>query len=126
MSRAAAVVIASTVLAGCGSSGHESSPPSPKLPAQPAAQLAQESDQVAATLDAGDACGALAKARQLQTDTIRLINAGQVPGPFQEQLGSAVTDLVGRIRCVPSPPAYQGHGEGNGHGKHQGKQGEGD
>ncbi len=74
---------------------------------------------MAAALDAGDACRALGEAQQLQQDTIRLINEGRVPGPFQEHLQAAVGDLVARIDCAA-------HGKGKGHGKHKGKHGEGD
>ena len=119
MTRTAAVVIASAALAGCGSSSERSAPAPPALPKQLAADLAQRSDQVAATLDAGDACRALDEAQHLQEDTIRLINERRVPAPFQEHLQSAVGDLVARINCAPP-------GHGKGHGKHKGKHGEGD
>jgi len=121
MTRTAAAVIASAALAGCGSSSERSAPAPPTLPTKLAADLAQRSDQVAATLDAGDACRALDEAQHLQQDTIRLINEGRVPGAFQEHLQAAVGDLVARIDCAP--PA---HGKGKGHGKHKGKHGEGD
>jgi len=122
MTRAAAVVVATLVLAGCGSSGHRAASPPPKLPIKPAADLAQRSDRVATALDAGDPCRALGEAQQLQQDTIQLINEGRIPAPFQEYVSSAVADLLARINCVP--PDHQGHGKGKGHGKH--KHGEGD
>jgi hypothetical protein len=125
MTRAAAVVVATAVLAGCGSSGGRPSPAPPKLPRALAAQLAQRSDNVAAALDAGNPCGALDQASRLQQDTIRAINEGRVPGPLLENLSSTVSDLVGRIKCIP--PVEEEHGKhGKGKGKHKGKHGDGD
>lgn len=58
----------------------------------------------------------------LQAQTIAAINARQVPGAFQEPLTSTVTDLVSRIRCVPSAPTHEERGKGKkkGHDKHEG------
>jgi hypothetical protein len=64
--------------------------------------LASRSDEVAQALAGGDHCRALSLAQQLQQETIAAINAGRVPGAFQEQLGSAVGDLLSRIQCVPA------------------------
>ncbi len=125
MTRAAAVLIATAVLAGCGSSGERPAPVAPKLPRALAAELAQRSDAVAAALDQGDECAALDQAKRLQHDTMQAINEGRVPGAFRENLGPAVADLVERIECTP--PAEEEHGErGKGKGKHKGKHGEGD
>jgi hypothetical protein len=58
---------------------------------------------------------------------VAAINAGRVPGPYQEQLGSSVADLVERITCVPpAPPAEEQKKHEHGKGKHKGKHGEGD
>jgi hypothetical protein len=65
----------------------------------------------------------LSLAQQLQRETVSAINNRRIPGAFQEQLGSAVGDLVSRISCVPAENTHeQGHRKGK--GKH--KQGEGD
>jgi hypothetical protein len=109
-------------LAGCGSSQHPQRA-QPKLPARVANQLAAQSDRVAAALDRGDACRALDEARRLQQATVDAINAGRVPAAFQEQLGSATSDLLNRIVCVRPPPAptkEHGHGKGKHKGKHEG------
>jgi hypothetical protein len=82
----------------------------PKLPGAIAAALSARSDGVAHALAVGDPCRALAVARQLRRETIAAINARRVPGPFQEQLGSTVNDLVARIRCVA--PSTGGHDNG--------------
>ena len=121
MSRTAALVIAAAVLAGCGASNRRPPAP-PKLPAAVVTDLAARSDQVAAALDQGNACQALDTANALQQDTIRLINEGRIPGPFQEELSSTVGDLAARITCVP--PAKD-HGKHKGRDKHKGN-GEGD
>jgi hypothetical protein len=71
---------------------------------------------------AGDSCGALSLAKQLQGETIAAINGGRVPGAFQEQLASTAGDLVSRIQCVP---VENKHDRGKHKGKHK-KQGEGD
>ena len=69
---------------------------------------------MAQTLAAGDSCRALSLARQLQQETVAAINAGRIPAPFQEQLGSTVGDLVSRIQCVPVTKPQDG-------GKHKRK-----
>ncbi len=84
--------------------------------------LASRSDAVAQALAAGDQCRALSLAQQLQQETVAAINAGRVPGAFQEQLGSTVGDLVSRIQCVP---AAKPHDSGKHKGEHK-KKHEGD
>lgn len=127
-----AVVAAAIAAAGCGGHDHTKAAQRvrPKLPHMLAVQLAAASADVARRLDAGDTCGALARARSLQQRTIDAINAGRIPGPLQEPLQSAVTDLAARIRCTPlvSPPAAppakkHGHGHDD-HGKHKGHDGD--
>jgi hypothetical protein len=78
---------------------------------------------VAQALAAGNPCRALNVAQRLQQETVAAINAGRVPGPFQEHLGSTVADLVARIRCVR--PALKGHDNAKHKGKEKKKQ-EGD
>lgn len=69
-----------------------------------ASELAQRSDAVAAQLDGGDPCGALAEAQSLQQETIAAINEGRVPPRYQEELSSAVAALAASIACEPPPP----------------------
>jgi hypothetical protein len=106
---------AALCLAGCGSGSEQRAAPQPRLPGPVATALASRSDEVARALTAGDSCRALGLAQQLQRDTIASINAGRVPGAFQEQLGSTVGDLVSRIQCVP---AEEKHDRGKHKGKH--------
>jgi hypothetical protein len=96
-----AALAAALCLAGCGSGSEQRVAPQPKLPAPVVKALASRTDELAQTLAAGDSCRALTLARQLQQETIAAINAGRIPGPFQEHLGSTVGDLVSRIECVP-------------------------
>jgi hypothetical protein len=115
-----AVLAVAFCLTGCGSgSGHRVAP-QPKLPAPVASALASWSDEVAQALAGGDQCRALSLAQQLQRETIAAINAGRVPGAFQEQLGSTVGDLISRIECVPpvKPPESPKH-KGKGKKKHE-------
>ena len=100
-SEVGAALAAALCLAGCGSGSEHRVAPPPKLPHAVASALASRSDEVARTLTAGDSCRAASLAQRLQQETIAAINGGQIPGAFQEQLGSTVADLVSRIRCVP-------------------------
>jgi len=109
-----AALAAALCLAGCGGGSQHRAAPQPKLPPPVATALASRSDDVAQTLAAGDSCRALTLAQQLQQETVAAINAGRVPAPFQEQLGSTVGDLVARIRCVPAVKPHDS-------GKHKGK-----
>jgi hypothetical protein len=109
-----AALAAALCLAGCGSGSERRVAPQPKLPAPVASALASHSDEVAQALAGGDHCRALTLAQQLQDETIAAVNAGRVPGAFQEQLGSTVADLVSRIQCVPAAKPLD-------NGKHKGK-----
>ena len=99
-----------------------------RLPAGLAADLAARSDTVAARLEEQDACGARGEARRLRSEAIAAVNAGRVPGAFQEELLASVNALVESIQCVPAPPADDETGEdededddGEGRGKEKGK-----
>ena len=101
-------------LAGCGSGSEQRAAPQPKLPAAAASALASRSDEVARALAGGDECRALSLAQRLQRETIAAINAGHIPGAFQEHIGSTVGELVSRIRCVPPATPHD-------NGKHKAK-----
>ena len=109
-----AAIATALCLAGCGSGSNQRVAPQPKLPAPVASALASRSDEVAQALAGGDHCRALSLAQQLQQETIAAINAGRVPGAFQEQLGATVGDLLSRIQCVPAAKPRDS-------GKHKGK-----
>ena len=125
-------------MGGCGSGAERAAPPPPpRLPAGLAAQLASQSDQIAALLAAEDSCGALEAARTFRKDAIAAINAGRVAARFQEPLIGAANDLPLRIHCSPRAapanadenrehdrkPNKHGndeHGHGHGHEKGDG------
>ncbi len=118
-----AALAAALCLAGCGSGPEHRAAPQPRFPRPVAAALASRSDEVERALTAGDSCRALSLAQQLQRETVAAINHKRIPGAFQEQLGSAVGDLVSRISCVPVEHTHD-KGKHKGKGKH--KHGEGD
>ena len=117
-----AALAAVLCLAGCGGGSERRAAPQPSLRQPVAAALASHSDEVARALTAGDPCLARSLAQQLQRETIAAINAGRIPGAFQEQLGSTVADMVSRIQCVP---VEKKHDRGKHKNKHK-KDGEGD
>ena len=115
-----AALAAALCLAGCGGGSEHRAAPQPRLPASVASALASRSDEVAQALAGGNQCRALSLAQQLQRETISAINAGRVPGAFQEQLGSTVGDLLSRIQCVPAAkPPESGKHKGKGKKKHE-------
>lgn len=108
----AVLVVALFVVAGCGSGdGGERQQTASKLPQQLASELAEQSDVVAERLEANDPCGAQAEAEALQERTIASVNEGRVPPRYQEELTSAVSELVATIECVraeaPPPPTVE-------------------
>jgi hypothetical protein len=54
----------------------------------------------------------------LQQDAISAINAGRVPGPLQEPLGSSVSDLLSRIHCIKKADEPRDRGKHKGRGEH--------
>jgi hypothetical protein len=95
------VLLAGIALAACG--GSEEPPREPKIPAGLAQDLAAQADAVAATLEAGDPCGAKEQALALQADVAEAINTGRIPRAFQRELRSVVAELV-QIECVAEEP----------------------
>jgi hypothetical protein len=122
VTRTGAALAAVLCLAGCGSDGERSTAPEPTLPRQLGVALADRSDAVADALDSGDECRALQLAQQLEQQTIEAINAGRVPGGFQEPLQDRVNDLAARMQCVP-PPVDNGNRD-HGKGKKKGHEGD--
>jgi hypothetical protein len=118
-----AALAAALCLAGCGGGSEPRVAPQPELPRPVASSLAARSDEVAQALATGDRCRASAVAHKLQTQAIAAINAGRVPGAFQEHLSSTVGELVARIHCIR--PANGAHDNGKHKGKHK-KKHEGD
>jgi hypothetical protein len=114
-----AVLAAALCLSACGAA-KQSAPP-PTFSRSLASALAAQSDAVADALAAGNSCRALRLAHALQQRTIAAINQHGVEAGLQEQLSSAVNELVARVTCTAPPaPAPAPREHEHGHGKHRG------
>jgi hypothetical protein len=114
-------------VAACGGARHAAPPkPVPKLPRALAQSWAQQADDIAAAVDAGDGCTAHRRAITLRAQIVGAVNAHQVPRRYLEPLVSTANDLAGRITCAPPAPApvappvdkHGKHGKDHKHGKH--------
>jgi hypothetical protein len=119
--RAIVVVLVALGVAGCGSAQQAAPPkPVPKLPRALAQSWAQQADDVAAAVDAGDGCTALQRAVTLRTQVVDAVNAHRVPRRYLEPLVSTANDLAGRITCTPPPAVVapsSDYGKKDKHGK---------
>jgi hypothetical protein len=123
MRRAAALVLV-VALAGCGSTVERAKPkPPPRLPRDLAQSWAQQADQMATALAAGDGCTAQQIAVALHAQFVSAVNGHRVPRRLQEPLGSAMNDLGSRTTCTP-PPQWPGDGGGD-HGNNGNGNGDG-
>jgi hypothetical protein len=125
--RAIVVLVAALGLAGCGTSQHAAPPkPVPKLPRALAQAWAQQADDVAAAIDAGDGCTARTRAAALRTQVVDAVNSHRVPVRYLEPLVSTANDLAGRITCTPPAPVvipsdkHDHHRKHDWHGDHGG------
>ena len=138
LSRAAALAGA-LALAACGGDGDTSDEAAPTLPPGVAQALARASDEVAASLDAGDGCRAAEEAAELRDGALVAVDEGRVPPELADPLLAAVERLEAQVVCVeveePGPPEEEdegppGEGEdkdkGKGKDKDNGGNGEGD
>jgi hypothetical protein len=122
--RAIAVLVAALALSGCGGSQHAAPPkPVPKLPRALAQSWAQQADDVALAIDAGDGCTALRRAVSLRTQVVEAVNSRRVPRRYLEPLVSTANDLAGRITCTPPAPTpkQDKHDKHHKHDKHGGE-----
>jgi hypothetical protein len=83
--------------------GGDTSAVSAALPAELANQLAERSDEAAAQLDAGDACGAQQTLAALRAELERASSADDVPEGIGEQIEAALDRLDGLVTCAPAP-----------------------
>ena len=118
------------VAAGCGGGADDASSPTttagdrPALAAPAAERLVVHSDAVALKLAAGDECGAAEEADKLRGEFVALVNEGQIPATFQEDLGARVNELVDSVNCpppAPAPAATQAEEDDDGHDDGKGK-----
>ena len=115
---ATAVALAALAAAGCGGAAHTAAPAPPKLPRALAQEWAQQADEIAAALAAGDGCTAETRAVALRTQVVQAVNDRRVARRFLEPLVGTVNDLPDRIACNPAPapaPADTTHGHGHEH-----------
>jgi hypothetical protein len=114
-------------LAGCGSSS-ETSTGQPALPRALASALADKSDEIASSLEDGDACGAAHLADELKEAVDAAISRGQVPAAFRGELERTSTDLQNEVNCTEEPEDKKEHedkGEDKGEKKgHEDEHGE--
>ena len=107
---AALAVLAALAAAGCGGAAKHAPPkPPPRLPRTLAQTWAQQADDVAAALAAGDGCTAQQLAGTLQAEVAQAVDQHAIPHAFQEQLVATVDELPGRITCSPAPAPPDKH-----------------
>ena len=107
------------VAAGCGSTTNTASPPPPKLPRALAQAWAQQADQIAVALVAGDGCAAETQATALRAQVAQAVGDGRIARRFRAPLVGAVNSLPEQISCTPAPPPK--HGRGHEHVKQHDK-----
>ena len=112
--------------AGCGGAQDAAPPkPAPKIPRALAQSWAQQADDVAAAIEAGDGCTAQQRAATLRTQVVSAVNAHRVPRRYLEPLVSTANDLAGRITCNPPAPVVVPSAKPAKHDKHHGRHGHG-
>jgi hypothetical protein len=106
-------------LAACGGSGAGDTS-SAAIPSGVANRLANMSDSVAASWEAGDQCGAAQQADQLRHAADDAIASGQIPAAYQDDLEAAITNLQNTANCPAAPPPPKEHDDKGkkGHDKH--------
>lgn len=110
-------------LAGCGG-GSEQTSSEPVIPAPVADDLASQSEEIAASLEGGDRCGAAQQADVLNNAVNDAVEKGQIPSALQRELQNVVSELVNNVNC--EEPAEEEDEKGNGKGKGKDKDDEGD
>lgn len=122
MRRSVVLIWLGLALAAGGCGEEESSGPTIEGPV--AERLAERSETLADTLDAGDVCTAARLADDLSRETTAAIDAGEVPEALRADLMARVTALVNEINCPP-PAEDEDKKDDEGKGKKKGKNGNG-
>lgn len=113
-------------LAGCGGGGSEATPSEPAIPARVAEDLAGQSEAIAASLEAGDVCGAAQQADVLNDAVNDAVAKEQIPTTLQAELQNVVSELVNNVNCEePAEEEDDENGEGKGNGKGKDKSNDG-
>lgn len=131
---AISLALAALALAGCGSSGEDTTTAvkRPSVLAATADHLAKLSNTVASDLDAGSTCEAAYAADQLQA----AIEEANLPASMRSSIDEAAGRLVDQVNCPPPPtttteedkkpkpkepkPEGDHHDQGHGHSKSHG------
>ena len=111
-------------LAGCGG-GSEQTSSEPVIPAPVADDLAAQSEEIAASLEGGDVCGAAQQADVLNDAVNDAVAKGQIPSALQGELENVVSELVNNVNCE-EPAEEEDEEKGNGKGKGKDKDDEGE
>jgi hypothetical protein len=96
---AIALVAAMGTLGGCGSDGEESA--SGGIPSGTADRLAEMSDEIAAALEAGDVCGAAARADDLRA----AVSEAEISAELRSEVEAGADQLVNGVNCDSEPEA---------------------
>jgi hypothetical protein len=112
-------------LAGCGG-GSEATPSEPVIPARVADDLATQSEEIAASLESGDRCGAARQADALNDSVNQAVTKGQIPRTLQAELQSVVSELVDNVNCPQPEEEDKDEEKDNGDDKGKGKDKEDD
>ena len=107
-------------LAGCGG-GSEQTSSEPVIPAPVADDLASQSEEIAASLEGGDVCGAAQQADVLNDAVNQAVANGRIPRALQSELQSVVSELVDTVNCQQPEEEDEEKGNGNGKGKDKDK-----
>lgn len=94
----AAIVIA-IAAAGCGSDDGDAKAESASLEPAVAERLAERSESIADSLDAGDVCGAAGEA----DDLAREVSDAEMPEELRAEAEGAAAELVNSVNCAPEP-----------------------
>jgi hypothetical protein len=108
----------------CGGSS-QSSAETPRLPRALASDLADRSEAIADSLDAGDVCGAAILADDLVDAVGSAVAEGRVPAQFRRELEETAAELQNGVNCPEEEPEEEDNeGEENGKGKKKGHEDE--
>lgn len=105
-------------LSGCG--GSDTAQTQAGIPVSLAGSLGDRSEAIAASLEAGDQCGAARKADELKHAADDAIAAGEIPAAFQAELERVAMELQNEVNCPPLAGKSDEKGKKKGHEKHNG------